>query len=121
MNFTGCMDSRGFRRGRVSVGLFRTPVGEGSPRRSTKEDIGYALHAQQKLNVGDQFHQTAGTIFIQHRPRCIPLTGVFEVEVTAVSSTEYSVAIVAGQCELGASLVDKKMEEAKILKVGFFS
>lgn len=85
------------------------------------ECIGYAPHSRQKLNLGDEHHQTAGTILIQHCPRRIPLAGyLFEVEVTALTLTEYSVVVVAGQCELCASLVGKKLQEAKQLKVRLY-
>lgn len=85
---------------------------------STKEYIGFGPHARQNLNVGDQFHQTPGTIVIQHHPKTIPIDrGSFKVEVKAVSLTEYSVAVFAGQGELCASLIDKRLEEGRHLKV----
>lgn len=85
---------------------------------STGECIGFSPHARQELNTGDQFYQTPGTILIQHCPRRVPLArGTYEVEVTALGPTEYSVVVVAGQCELCASLVDKQLEEARKLKV----
>lgn len=121
VKFAGCMDTRGFSKGRVSAALLRTPAEAGSSQNPTRESVGYAPHARQKLNLGDQFHQTPGTIFIQHRPRCIPLTcGVFEVAVTALSLTEYTVVVVAGQCELCTSLVSTRLQEARQLKVRFF-
>lgn len=82
------------------------------------ECIGYSPHARQKLNIGDEFHQKPGTIVIQHCPRRVPLSnGVFEVEVTALGPTEYSVVVVSGQCELCSSLVDKRSAEARKLQV----
>lgn len=112
------MDTRGFSKGRVSAVLLRTSAPEGSTQMSTKECIGYAPHAKQKLNVGNQYYQTPGTIVIQHRPRIIPIApGLFEVVVKALGLTEYSVAVFVGQCELCSSLIDKRREEAKRLKV----
>lgn len=85
---------------------------------STGECIGFSPHARQEINTGDQFYQTPGTILIQHCPRRVPLAcGTYEVEVTALGPTEYSMVVVAGQCELCASLVDKRLEEARKLKV----
>lgn len=118
VKFKGCMDVRGFSRGRVSAVLLRTSTDEGSVRISAKESVGYAPHGKQSLNTGDQFHQTPGTIVIQHRPRRVPIaSGTFEVLVNALSLTEYSVLVMAGQCELCTSLIDKRLQEAERLKV----
>lgn len=119
MSFTGCIDARGFNRGRVRAVLRRKLNHAETKRESAAECIGYSPHARQKLNVGDEFHQTPGTIVIQHCPRRVPLSsGVFEVEVTALGPTEYSVVVVSGQCELCTSLVDKRSAEATNLQVG---
>lgn len=120
ITFTGCIDSRGFNRGRISAALRRKLTYEaeleGSPGGGV---VGYAPHARQKLNLGDQFYQTPGTILIEHCPRRVPLAcGTYEVEVTALGPTEYEMVVVAGQCELCASLVGKRLEEARNLKVG---
>lgn len=81
--------------------------------------MGYSPHSRQKLNLGDEFYQTPGTVTIQHCPRRVPLAySIYEVEVTALGPTAYEVVVVAGQCELCASLVDKRLEEARNLKVG---
>lgn len=118
MSFTGCIDARGYNRGRVRAVLRRNINYPKSERLSAGDCIGYSPHARQKLNTGDEFHQTPGTIVIQHCPRRVPLSsGVFEVEVTALGPTEYSVVVVSGQCELCASLVDKRSTEATNLKV----
>lgn len=112
------MDPRGFNKGRLSAILRRTPASTGGRIASAGECIGYSPHTRQKLNTGDQFHQTPGTIFIQHCPRRVPLAcSTYEVEVTALGPTEYSMVVVAGQCESCASLVDKRLEEARNLKV----
>lgn len=112
------MDPRGFNMGRLSAVLRRKPTNTGRVVASAGECIGYAPHTRQELNTGDQFYQTPGTLFIQHCPRRVPLAyGTYEVEVTALGPTEYSVVVVAGQCELCASLVDKRLEEARNLKV----
>lgn len=115
--FKGCIGLKGFRNGRVSAVLRRRPKST-EMCSSVAECIGYAPHSHQKLNIGDQFHQTPGTIFIQHRPRCVPLAEfVYEVEVSALALTEYTVVVVAGQCELCPSLVEKRLEEAKTIMV----
>lgn len=86
---------------------------------SKGECIGYAPHVRQRVNTGDQFYQVPGTIFIQHCPRRAPLAfGTYEVEVTGLGPTEYSLVVLAGQGELCASLLDKRLEEARQLKVG---
>lgn len=104
--------------GRLSAVLRRKPTSTGGVVASAGECIGYSPHSRQKLNTGDQFYQTPGTIFIQHCPKYAPLAyGAYEVEVTALGPTEYSMVVVAGQCELCASLVDKRLEEARNLKV----
>lgn len=120
INFSGCIDSRGFNRGRISAALRRKSTREGELEGSAGGcAVGYAPHARQKLNLGDQFYQTPGTIMIQHCPRRVPLAcGTYEVEVTALGPTEYDMVVVAGQCELCASLVGKRLEEARNLKVG---
>lgn len=112
------MDSRGFNRGRISAVLRRESAHEGGFEGSARECIGYSPHSRQMLNLGDEFHQTAGTIVIQHCPRRAPLAcSAYEVEVTALGPTAYEVVVVAGQCELCASLVDKRLEEARKQKV----
>ena len=117
VTFTGCIDSRGFNRGRISAVLRRHSAHEAGFEGS-RECVGYSPHSRQKLNLGDEFYQTPGTIIIQHCPRRVPLAcGSYEVEVTALGPTAYEVVVVAGQCELCASLVDKRLEEAKTLKV----
>lgn len=118
VTFTGCIDSRGFNRGRISAVLRRNSTYKGGIEGSTGECVGYSSHSRQKLNLGDEFYQTPGTIMIQHCPRRVPLAcSTYEVEVTALGPTAYEVVVVAGQCELCASLVDKRLEEAKKLKV----
>ena len=118
MSFTGCIDARGFNRGRVRAVLRRKRNRPGNEGVSGAECIGYSPHARQKLNIGDKFHQTPGTIVIQHCPRRVPLSsGVLEVEVTALGPTKYSVVVVSGQCELCTSLVDKRSAEATNLQV----
>ncbi|CAM9559381.1 unnamed protein product [Scytosiphon promiscuus] len=117
ITFTGCTDSRGFNQGRVSA-VLRRPVCTAGLVASERECIGYAPHVRQRVNTGDQFYQAPGTIFIQHCPRRVPLAfGTYEVEVTALGPTEYSLVVLAGQCELCASLVDKRLEGARQLKV----
>ncbi|CAM9212499.1 unnamed protein product, partial [Hapterophycus canaliculatus] len=116
--FTGCMDSRGFNRGRICAVLRRKAGYAEGLVTSKGECVGYAPHARQRVNTGDQFYQAAGTIFIQHCPRRVPLAcGTYEVEVAALGPTEYSLVVVAGQCELCTSLVDKRLNEARRLKV----
>ncbi|CAM9506461.1 unnamed protein product [Ectocarpus fasciculatus] len=118
ITFSGCMDSRGFNKGRMCAVLRRKPDYPRGGVASTGECIGFSPHARQKLNTGDQFYQTPGTILIQHCPRRVPLArGTYEVEVTALGPTEYSMVVIAGQCELCASLVGKRLEEARKLKV----
>eukprot|EP00752_Nemacystus_decipiens_P001471 g1447.t1 len=118
VTFTGCIDSRGFNRGRVSAVLRRNSAYDGRLEGATGRRVGYAPHSRQKLNLGDEFYQTPGTIMIQHCPRRVPLAcSTYEVEVTALGPTAYEVVVDAGQCELCASLVDKRLEEAKRLKV----
>lgn len=118
VTFTGCMDSRGFNRGRISAVLRRKSAYEGGFEASAGECVGYSPHSRQKLNLGDEFYQTPGTIVIQHCPRRVPLAcSTYEVEVTALGPTAYEVVVVAGQCESCASLVDKRLEEARKLKV----
>lgn len=115
------MDARGFRQGKLSSTLLRTSAGEGQ-RMFTPQRVGYASHARQKLNEGDPFHQTPGTIFIHHRPRCIPLVcGSFELVVSAGSLTEYSVNVTAGQYELCTNLINTWFSEAKAIKASCFS
>lgn len=112
------MDVRGFGKGRVSAVLIRTSTDEGSVQISAKECVGYAPHGKQTLNTGDQFHQTPGAIVIHHRPRRVSIaSGTFDVLVNALSLTEYSVLVMAGQCELCTSLIDKRLQEAERLKV----
>lgn len=112
------MDSRSFNRGRISAVLRRKSVYEGGLEGSTGEYVGFSPHSRQKLNLGDEFYQTPGTIIIQHCPRRVPLAcTTYEVEVTALGATAYEVVVVAGQCELCASLVDTRLKEARKLKV----
>lgn len=118
VTFAGCMDTRGFNRGRVSVVLRRKSTNIYGGAAPTTWCAGYAPHARQRLNAGDQFHQIPGRITIQHCPSDVPLAcGVFEVEVTALGPTVYSVVVIAGQCELYSSLVGKKLVEARNLQV----
>lgn len=105
--------------GRISAVLRRKSANEGAIDGSATECVGYSPHSRQKLNLGDEFYQIPGTILIQHCPRSVPLAGTsYEVEVTALGPTAYEVVVVAGQCELCASLVNKRLDEARNLKVG---
>lgn len=106
--------------GRVSAMLRRKSAHEGVLNESAGECVGFSPHSCQKLNLGDEFYQTPGVIMIQHCPRRVPLAcSTYEVEVTALGPTAYEVVVVAGQCELCASLVDKRLEETRNLKVSF--
>lgn len=117
VHFTGRLGARGFSQGRVSASLVRSVAGDDSEQTSTRH-VGFAPHSRQKLNQGDEFHQTPGTIFIQHSPRLTPLiSGLFQVVVKAFSFTCYSVKVVAGQCESCASLTRKRMTEAQDVQV----
>lgn len=118
VEFTGYMDARGFRQGRLSASLRRTPGHVGNDLDASVRFLGHAPHELQKPNEGDGFQQTPGIIFIQHCPRYVPLAyKSYDLLVTAFSAARYTVTVVAGECQSRGNFLAERFEDAKNIRV----
>ena len=85
--FQGDFGGKGYKLGRIAVGLFRLPVDNET---SVPYPVGYAPYEMQSPNMPTSM----GKILIVHKPHHQPIPhGTFQIVIGAASNTKYSVEV----------------------------
>lgn len=110
--FQGTFSEKGYRFGRIAVGLFRLQdeKGEGGITNPPRP-VGFAPYDLQSPNTPESM----GRIVIVHRPQLRPIQpGTFQIVIGCAAYSKYSVHVACVYAKSALPVVDKLITQAKI-------